>query len=197
MSHYFINDPHLKSNEKTYHTTLFDMNFKFIADSGVFSQKGLDYGTKTLLTYLSLDGNEQEILDVGCGIGVIGIILKKKYPQLNITMSDVNLRALELAGKNASLNNVSVNIIESDLYENINQKFDVIISNPPIRAGKKIIYKLYTDARNHLNDGGFLWIVVRKQQGAKSTVDFLKTLYQTVLVVKKDKGFHIIQAKLQ
>ncbi len=197
MSHYFINDPNLESKESTYHATLFDMQFKFISDKGVFSQNGLDYGTKALLTNLLLKENTQNILDVGCGIGVIGIILKKKYPELDVTMIDVNLRALELARKNAKLNGAEVDIIVSDLYDNVNQKFDVVISNPPIRAGKKIIYKLYSDARNHLNDGGSLWIVVRKQHGAKSTVDFLKTLYQTVLVVKKDKGFYIIQAKLQ
>lgn len=196
MSHYFINDPKLESQERTYKVSIFNEEFSFITDRGVFSQDGLDFGTETLLKNLKININVTRMLDVGCGVGVMGIILKKVNKNLDITMSDVNTRALSLATKNASINGVDVKIIESNLYEHIDDKFDLIISNPPIRAGKKIIYALYSDARNYLNAGGELWIVVRKQQGAKSTIEYLKTIYKDVNVIAKDKGFYIIKSNL-
>lgn len=195
MSHYFINDPTLESQERMYNIEIFNQDFKFVTDRGVFSQDGLDFGTETLLKNLEIPFTAKSLLDVGCGVGVMGIILGKVNNNLNITMTDVNVRALSLAKKNAQLNDVSVKIIESNLYEHIDDKFDLIISNPPIRAGKKVIYALYSDARNFLNINGELWIVVRKQQGAKSTIEYLKTLYEDVSVVARDKGFYIIKSR--
>lgn len=193
MSHYFQNDEKLDSKEVMFTTSLFNMQFKFLSDKGTFSYGELDYGSKLLIETVTIN-QEQTLLDIGTGIGVIGIALKKKYPTLEVTMTDVNLRALNLANKNAKLNNVDVKIFESDLYSNIDKKFDLIISNPPIRTGKKVIYTLYKEAFLHLNEKGSLWIVVRVQQGAKSTVEYLKTIFNTVIVVEKSKGFYIIKA---
>lgn len=193
MSHYFQNDEKLDSKEVMFTTSLFNLQFKFFSDKGTFSYGELDYGSKLLIETVTIN-QEQTLLDIGTGIGVIGIALKKKYPTLEVTMTDVNLRALNLANKNAKLNNVDVEIFESDLYSNIDKKFDLIISNPPIRTGKKVIYTLYKEAFLHLNEKGSLWIVVRVQQGAKSTVEYLKTIFNTVIVVEKSKGFYIIKA---
>ena len=194
MSHYFINDDKLDHQESTYNLTLFGMNLKLTTDKGVFSRDGLDYGSKTLIEAIQIDEKTTSLLDMGCGVGVMGIVLKKQYPNLKLTMSDVNLRAVELAKKNALANKVEANILASDLFTQIEDSFDLIMSNPPIRAGKKVIYTLYADAYKHLNNEGSLWIVVRKQQGAKSTIDYLKTIYREVLVHTKDKGFYVIQA---
>ncbi|MBN3490875.1 class I SAM-dependent methyltransferase [Acholeplasma equirhinis] len=194
MSHYFINDDKLDHQESTYNLTLFGMNLKLTTDKGVFSRDGLDYGSKTLIEAIQIDEKTTSLLDMGCGVGVMGIVLKKQYPSLKLTMSDVNLRAVELAKKNALANKVEANILASDLFTQIEDSFDLIMSNPPIRAGKKVIYTLYADAYKHLNNEGSLWIVVRKQQGAKSTIDYLKTIYREVLVHTKDKGFYVIQA---
>ena len=124
----------------------------------------------------------------------MGIILKENYRNLKITMSDVNKRALKLAKTNALNNNVLVDITLSNLFENIEQKFDIIISNPPIRTGKKITYKLYEESYNYLNSDGKLWIVVRKQQGAKTVYDYLKTVFKTVEIVNKKNGYYIIKS---
>ena len=194
MSHYFINDDKLNHEESTYRLTIFSHNFSFTTDRGVFSKDGLDYGSKTLIEAIKIEENTHSLLDMGCGVGVMGIILKKINPKLNLTMCDVNLRAVELAKRNANQNNIEANILVSDLFEKIEGKFDLIMSNPPIRAGKKVIYALYRDAKDNLNDGGRLWIVVRKQQGAKSTIEYLKTLYKEVDVPVKDKGFYVICA---
>ena len=191
MSHYFTNDESLKHQETSYKVSLFSHQFEFVTDKGVFSLNGLDYGSRVLIEHVKIT-TQKNLLDVGCGVGPIGIILKKTYPSLEVFGSDVNRRALDLAKRNSVKNKVEINVIESNLFEAIDGQFDIIISNPPIRAGKKVIYKLYEDAYTHLNDGGYLWIVVRKQQGAPSTLEFLKTIYKEVSVVAKDKGYYVI-----
>lgn len=192
MAHYFEYDKDLKSKEKEITIDINDVKFKFITDNGVFSKKGLDFGTRTLLSSLNIDNIKGDVLDLGCGYGPIGIYIKKTTNS-NVTMIDINKRSVELSKKNASLNNVDVNVIESDKYENITGKFDYIISNPPIRVGKKILYELLFEAKNYLKEKGQLWIVVNKDQGAKSLVEDLKTEYQ-VEVINKNKGFYVICA---
>lgn len=192
MAHYFEYDKDLKSKEKEITVDINDVKFKFITDNGVFSKKGLDFGTRTLLSSLNIDNIKGDVLDLGCGYGPIGIYIKKTTNS-NVTMIDINKRSVELSKKNASLNNVDVNVIESDKYENVTGKFDYIISNPPIRVGKKILYELLFEAKNYLKEKGQLWIVVNKDQGAKSLVEDLKTEYQ-VKVINKNKGFYVICA---
>jgi len=194
MSHYFKNDPGLKSEESIYHVDVLGQPFRFYTDHGVFSKSHLDTGSRVLIEHLNIDDDAKTLLDVGAGIGVIGIILKKVHPSLDVTQVDINHRALALNKKNAQLNNVETTIIESDLFSALKDNYDVIVSNPPIRAGKKVLYALYQSAYKHLNTNGELWIVVRKDQGAKSTVDYLKTIYPQVSIIKRHKGFYVICA---
>ena len=124
MTHYFTND-YIKSDEKTILVKIKNQDFEFKVDNGVFSKKGLDFGTRTLLENLpELRGN---ILDFGCGYGPIGIVVSSKTNS-NVDMVDINLRALLLARKNAMLNKVSVNIFKSNVYENVDKKYDYIIT---------------------------------------------------------------------
>ena len=132
-----------------------------------------------------------DILDLGCGYGAIGIIISK-ITNSNVTMSDVNKRAIHLTKMNAKKNNVSVNVIESDGYLNINNKFDYVISNPPIRVGKKVLYKLLIDTKEHLKENGKLIIVIRKEQGALSLMKDMSTYYN-IEILDKSKGFMIIE----
>ncbi len=187
MSHYFTNDE-VKSEEKQINVIINDTKLKFITDNGIFSKKGLDFGTRTLLENIeNIKGN---ILDFGCGYGPIGIYLKKTF-DVNVDMVDVNKRALSLALKNAELNNVKVNIFESNIYENVSKKYDAIVTNPPVRVGKKILYDILFEAKKYLNESGKLWLVINKNQGAKSLVKDLSETY-SVTVVTKNKGFYII-----
>ena len=192
MAHYFEFDKDLKSEEKEKTVIIKDEKFKFITDNGVFSKKGLDFGTRTLLETIDINKIKGDVLDFGCGYGPIGIFIKKTC-NANVTMLDINKRSIELAKKNALLNKANVKIIESNLYENVNESFDYIISNPPIRVGKKILYQILFDAKKHLNKNGQLWIVVNKNQGAKSLVEDLSKEYK-VEVVNKNKGFYVICA---
>ncbi len=193
MSHYFENDNNLVSEIKPFNIYINGTSFTFNTDNGVFSKGELDFGTSLLIKNVLKLKVSGDILDLGCGYGAIGIILSK-LTDSNITMSDVNRRALHLTKMNAKKNNVSVNIIESDGYENINNTFDYVISNPPIRVGKKILYKLLLDTKSHLKENGKLIIVVRKEQGALSLIKDMSKDYE-VSVLDKDKGFFIIELK--
>ena len=190
MAHYFEYDKNLKSEEKEIIVNINDTQLKFLTDNGVFSKKGLDFGTRSLLSTLDINKLKGDILDFGCGYGPIGIYIKK-VSIANVTMLDVNKRSVTLAKKNVILNNVDVEVIESNIYENVDKKFDYIISNPPIRVGKKILYEILFGAKNYLKENGELWIVVNKSQGAKSLIKDLSKEYK-VEVKNKNKGFYII-----
>ncbi len=192
MSHYFTND-YVKSDERVIDVIIKDTKLKFIVDNGIFSKKGLDFGTRTLLENIDLSKIKGDVLDFGCGYGPIGIYLKKVV-NANVDMIDINERALNLASKNAKLNNVNINVFKSNIYENVTKKYDFIVTNPPIRVGKKILYDILFGAVNHLKDEGELWLVVNKNQGAKSLAKDLEKTYD-VAVVAKNKGFYIICAK--
>ena len=190
MSHYFENDKNLVSEIKPFNIYINGNNFTFNTDNGVFSKGELDFGTNLLIKNVLKLNVSGDILDLGCGYGPIGIILGK-LTNSNIYMSDVNKRAIHLTKMNGKKNNVNINVIESDGYENIDNKFDYVISNPPIRVGKKILYKLLLDTKDHLKDNGKLIIVVRKEQGALSLIKDMSNDYK-VEVLDKDKGFFII-----
>ena len=191
MAHYFENDDTLKSNIQKNDIIIKHQKFVFYTDNGVFSKKGLDFGTRSLLETLEIDKIKGKVLDFGCGYGPIGIYVAQNT-SAEVHMIDVNRRSLELARKNVSINHVNVQIYESNLYENVNDKFDFIISNPPIRVGKKILYQILEEARNYLKQTGELWIVIHKDQGAKTTMEFLRQFY-TVELKNKNKGFYIIK----
>ncbi len=195
MEHYFTNNQNLKSELRTIIYKHQDESLVFYSDNGVFSKDKLDFGSSLLLeTYFK--NNKQKnlkLLDVGCGYGFLGISIAKIL-NYKVTMCDVNKRALHLTSKNLSENKVEAEVIESNVYDNIKDTYDVIITNPPIRAGKEIVYQILDEARFHLNENGELWFVIRKDQGAKSTIKHLAEYY-ICEILEKSKGFYIIRAK--
>ena len=195
MGHYFTNE-NLPSDIRENICVVLGKKFKFLTDNGVFSKDGLDFGSRLLLESIPLEEVGGKILDMGCGYGVFGIVLAKIL-LVKVDMVDVNLRALHLSKRNVKLNDVTdlVSIFESNCYQNISTKYSTIITNPPIRAGKKIVYDIVMNARDHLEDGGNLFLVIRKEQGAKSLIVDLEKVY-TVKVLEKKKGFFIIQCHL-
>ena len=189
MNHYFTDNTDLKHNICEKKVSINGHDFVFFTDNGVFSKNGLDFGTRSLLESLP-DYIHGDVLDFGCGYGPIGIYLKKIF-NCNVDMIDINNRSIELAIKNALQNNVNVNVFNSNIYENVTKKYDFIITNPPIRVGKKILYQILFDAKDHLKDGGQIWLVINKDQGAKSLLKDLNKQYKAELVCK-NKGFYII-----
>ncbi len=197
MDHYFTDNRHLAENRKEISFRFWCFTYTFITDNGVFSKDSVDFGTRVLLDTLCKKGELGEhILDVGCGYGVIGITLKKIYPKAQMEMVDVNPRAVLLAKENADKNNIEANIHESDVYESVEgNTFTDIITNPPIRAGKKVIYKIFEEAYDHLATNGNLWVVIRKQQGAASAVTKIKEIFGNCEIFNKEKGYFILNAK--
>lgn len=167
--------------------------FTFFTDSGVFSKKMIDYGSQVLLNALEVEEGGR-LLDVGCGYGPLGIALAKTK-ELDVTMVDINHRALDLAKKNAEKNHVSANIFQSSVYDNVEGEFDYIISNPPIRAGKEIVHRIISESINHLVVGGTLTIVIQKKQGAPSAKAKMAEVFGNVETVKKDKGYYILRSE--
>ena len=192
MDRYYSKDPTSKSEERILEYELSGNKFRFISDNGIFSKNHVDFATDFLIRtiYSEVKG---DILDVGCGYGVIGITLSRNKNVSNVTMLDINHRALELANRNAKANKANnLKVIESDGFENINNSYDTIITNPPIRAGKSVIYKIYEDAKKHLKAGGILFLVINKKHGAPSTIEYLNELFGNCEVVDKKSGFNIL-----
>ena len=191
MGQYFTNED-LPSEIVKYNTKVLDNEFIFNTDNGVFSKRKLDFGTRVLLENIPINELSGSVLDVGCGYGVISIVIGK-LTNTSVTGIDVNRRALHLAEMNKKENHVSnVTFLESNCYENINDKYDYIITNPPIRAGKKIVYEIIMNTKNYLNPGGELYLVIHKDQGAKSAVKDLEKYYE-VSIINKIKGFFVIK----
>ena len=196
MSHYFTNDENLRSQPRIVTYSINGIDFELESDIGVFSKNKLDYGSETLIkSLLPLDLGER-LLDIGCGIGPIGLTLAYFHPSMNVVCSDVNTRALELCKLNARKLALSkrVTCLQSDIYLEIEGKFHSIVSNPPIRAGKKVTYEIYRGALEHLDEHGSLYIVIRKAQGASSVKDYLEELFGNATVLAKSKGYLIIKA---
>ena len=190
MGHYFTNE-NLPSKIQKTKCNVLGNNFIFLTDNGVFSKDGLDFGSRLLLESIPLEAVGGKVLDMGCGYGVLGIVLNK-LTGASVDMVDVNLRALHLAELNCKENkSLNINIFESDTYNNVNSKYSCIITNPPIRAGKKIVYDIVMSAKYYLEENGKLFLVIRKEQGAKSLIVDLKKIYD-VEILEKKKGFYIL-----
>lgn len=197
MSHYFTDNRHLEKNRKEFTFRFWCFNYSLVSDDGVFAKDSVDYGTRFLMdTVLKADTIGRSILDIGCGYGVVGIVMKKQFPSSEVTMVDVNPRALELASENAIKNDVDVIIKESYLYDELQGiTYTDILSNPPIHAGKEVIYSIFEEAYNHLEADGNLWVVIRKQHGADSAKKKIKEIFGNCEMVDRDKGFQILLAK--
>lgn len=193
MSHYFENDPALKSN---IHDISFDfngVNFIFKSDSGVFSNKEVDKGSLIFVNTLLEENLKGKILDLGCGCGTVGILLNYFNKEVEVTYSDVNQKCVELTSYNLRQYDLNGKCLLSDGYLNICERFDFILFNPPIRAGKETIYRLYRESIEHLNEGGKIYLVIRKDKGAISHMKYLETLGVRTRIINKDKGYFVIE----
>lgn len=194
--HYFTSRPETSGDERLITARLRGDELRFWTDAGVFSRRGIDFGTRLLIETVRLP-ETGEILDLGCGYGPVGIACAKAAPSCRVTLVDVNQRALRLAEKNARLNGVSarVTILESDgLCALSDRLFDAVLINPPIRAGKAVVYRLFAEAAEHLRPGGSLWAVIRKKQGAESAKRELAKHFRNVTRVEQKKGYWILKA---
>lgn len=195
MSYYFDKNTDVVSNEITTKVVIQGKLYTFKTDNNVFSKRGLDFGTRSLLENIDLKNIKGNVLDFGCGYGPIGIFISTNTNS-NVDMIDINERALDLSRKNAKLNGANVNIFSSDIYSNVSKKYDFIITNPPIRVGKEILYSILFGAKEKLKENGHLIFVINKNQGAKTLAKKLEEIYE-VKVIAKNKGFFVIDCQNQ
>ncbi|MDR0127129.1 class I SAM-dependent methyltransferase [Bacillus zhangzhouensis] len=196
--HYYTEKPSVKSNKQTWDFTLRNRTFTFTSDSGVFSKKEVDYGSRLLIEAFEEPELDGDVLDVGCGYGPIGLSLANEMTSRTIHMIDVNERAVELSKENAKHNRIdNVRIYQSDLFSNVHSSaaFASILTNPPIRAGKKVVHAIFEKSADHLLPEGELWVVIQKKQGGPSAIEKLEQLFGEVAVVMKKKGYYVIKAK--
>ncbi len=193
MSHYYQTDPNLDTTEFPITFEIGQRSFTLNSSAGVFSKEGLDTGSRILVeTILEKASPVSDLLDLGCGIGVIGVILATAW-NCQITAIDPNGQACHLAKENYAKYHVQAAVLEQDHVDD--KLYPMIVLNPPIRTGKQVIYALFEQSAAHLLPGGSLWIVIRKQPGAQSAMDKLKELGLETNRVARDKGFWVIEAK--
>lgn len=198
MAHYYTNNIDLKSEETHIHFQYRSHDIVFVSDYGVFSKDKIDYGTRTLLDVMDINDQKKRLLDVGCGYGTIGIALKKIYPYLEVEMVDVNERAIHLANESIKYNNLQdIVAYKSCVYENVKGSFDIIVSNPPIRAGKKVVFEILEGAYHFLNKSGELIIVIQKKQGAPSAKKKMEEVFGNCEIIKRDKGYFVLKSVMK
>jgi 16S rRNA (guanine1207-N2)-methyltransferase len=195
--HYYSRTQKVESDPKFWDFTLKNNQFRFKTDNGVFSKREVDFGSRLLIESFEMPKTEGSLLDVGCGYGPIGLSLAKYYQDRMIHMVDVNGRAIELAKENAELNRIqNVKVYESDCLLNVKEKtFAAILTNPPIRAGKKTVHDIFEQSFEHLTSQGELWVVIQKKQGAPSAIEKLNNLFNHVETIDKSKGYFVIRAQ--
>jgi len=190
MAHYFIDSPDLPDNEKKIAFSFRNQSFAFTTNSGLFSHARVDAASAILIENIpALQGS---LLDLGCGYGVVGIVLAKLYG-LSMTMSDVNPKALRYAARNAEANGVEAAIVHSDCFDSIHDRFDAIALNPPIHAGKETVYRMYEGSHAHLRSGGSLFVVIQKKHGAETTLKKLEDIFGQYSVLYRRKGVYVIE----
>ena len=196
MAQYFQNDPSIASKEREINFEIAGHKISLFTDNGVFSKSQVDEGSLAFLKVLVPLQLRGEILDLGCGYGTIGLTIALSSPLARVTLADINTRAVALCEKNAKKLGLSqrVTVLQSDIYEKIEGPYHVIVINPPIRAGKKVTYAMYEGAMQYLIDGGSLYIVIRKAQGAKSASEYIQKLFGNITLLKRDKGYYIYRA---
>ena len=195
MSHYYSKtQDDIKSNPSYFNFNFKGLELKFKTDNGVFSKDYIDYGSFVMLNNFKPNDINLPILDMGSGYGAIGVTVSRLYNK-KVVMAEINERAYNLSIENIKNNNANCEVFNSDLYEKLEgMEFSSIITNPPIRAGKQVVYSIYDGAYTHLVVGGELWVVIQKKQGEESSKKYIEELFKNIEVVKRDKGYYILKA---
>ncbi|CAM3895782.1 class I SAM-dependent methyltransferase [Alkalicoccus chagannorensis] len=195
--HYYSSRPEKRSSRRELRVSAAGVEQTYQVDHGVFSKGGLDEGSRLLIESFEAPEVEGAFLDAGCGWGPIGISIAQQYPERTVHMIDVNERSVMLASENTILNHCpNTEVRQQDLLEGeAPASYAAVMTNPPIRAGKQVVFRLYEQAWDVLKPGGTLTVVIQKKQGAPSTKKKLEELGFSVTVPAKEKGYFIFRAE--
>jgi 16S rRNA G1207 methylase RsmC len=169
---------------------IFGQVFEFISAPDIFSHTKIDKGTRLLIDKMELTSTDM-VLDLGCGIGIIGIVAATISQKGHVILTDINRRAVNLTKSNLKRNDIkNADARWGNLYEPVQGiKFDAIISNPPVSSGMKIIFQIIEEAPLYLKSKGSLQLVIRK--GHNRVYEKLNSEFTTVLELGKKAGYHV------
>jgi 16S rRNA (guanine1207-N2)-methyltransferase len=188
--HYFSESPSSELKERSFKAVLKGKEFFFHSGAGIFCPDKIDNGT-FLLIEKCIVKNKQRILDLGCGYGAVGVVIAKIFPESEVVMSDINERAVMFAKKNCEINKVKAVVIKSYCFENIKEKFDVILLNPPQTAGKDVCFQMIEESKKFLKKKGSLQLVARSKKGGKSLEAKMKEVFGNVKVIARGSGYKV------
>jgi 16S rRNA G1207 methylase RsmC len=194
VEHYFTEKPQSEFRKERFEVEILDQKIVINSGSGIFSLKEIDFGTELLIKNAKIPKIDAEVLDLGCGYGIVGIALKRKYSGLNITMSDINDRAVRLSKENCRENNASCIVLKSDIFSNPeldDRRFDVILTNPPFSAGKKICTEMIEQSFRHLDKEGTLQLVAPHNKGGESLKKIMLSIFGNVDELVKKRGYRV------
>lgn len=196
MEHYYSENPQSNIKEIEFSYNIKGIELDFTSVSGVFAfTNKVDKATELLIKNYRPSGAGNFLLDIGCGIGPISLYIKARYPHIQVTAVDINERALHYTGKNAQRNNLSIEVLKSNLYSELNQKlFGDILTNPPIAAGKKVNTNLITDAKEHLLKDGALWLVAFHNKGGSTLKKIMHEVFGNVEDIEKKGGVRVYRS---
>jgi 16S rRNA (guanine1207-N2)-methyltransferase len=194
--HYYSATPESTPKLGLIKTHLCGKPFEFVTSSSVFSKKRIDPGTRLLIEAMVLP-DHGTALDVGCGYGAVGIAAASFHPALQVTMTDVNIRAVRLAQENAERNKVANARVKCGyLYEPVEDSaFNVVLSNPPVSAGMETVKATITEAPKVMAAKASLQIVVRSKVGAKALPPFLQSTFGNCSILARESGYRVFMAQ--
>jgi 16S rRNA (guanine1207-N2)-methyltransferase len=170
---YFAAAPSAAGRPGSVHVILPDLHLELATDSGVFSPRRLDQGTRLLLDTAPHPPATGDLLDLGCGYGPLALVLGSRSPAARVWAVDVNQRALALTAANAEragLANVRCLLPEDDTLP---KYFNLIWGNPPIRIGKSAMHELLGSWLGRLSPAAAAYLVVQRNLGSDSLQDWL------------------------
>lgn len=170
-----------------------DFDLQLHTQAGVFASRGIDDGTRLLLETMEI-APDADVLDLGCGYGVIGIVAAKLAPQGHATLVDSDVRATRLVQQNLDLNGITnANVVLGDGVHDLprDARFDIVASNPPTHSGRDVLNDFVASAHGVLRPGGQMYLVVNRLQSLRREVE---RVFGGAELVSRSKGFVVIRA---
>lgn len=193
-SHYFDDDPSVKSDVRQVPLHLADLSIQLDVDRGVFSATKIDAGTRVLLVEAVRPGPAKAILDLGCGYGPLACAVAKRAPGATVWAVDVNSRARDLCTSNANRLGLKVIVMAPEEMP-AEQRFDLIVSNPPIRIGKKNLHAMLELWLDRLTPDGTAELVVQKHLGSDSLQKWLNEQGWPTVRLTSRSGYRVLVIK--